>query len=254
MNETLVAVYLGILCAVMLTLLIWLIVTAVKRARRGVPGNGTVIEIDGKEYYIAALDGGAPHIECRPCADAGECGGSVARDAAADCAPAAERTVGADEIVLKRTESLSFDEAYPLLSSEQKRYVGEILTYAKNKEHTAKELNTGRYAAVYIGKRSLVKLFVRKSALYAKLLVLNNELSEYADSNKISIKEKPIDFKVADSAAVGTVKDIMDLTYRSITDERKRREEARRERRRARRTELRRAAAADKDTEKEVNV
>lgn len=76
----------------------------------------------------------------------------------------------------------------------------------------------------------------------ARLLVLNNDLAEYADSSSISIREKPIDLKVDRAEMVGAVKDLIDITYRNIMEDRRRREEARRERRRQKRLEKKLAA------------
>ena len=100
----------------------------------------------------------------------------------------------------------------------------------------------GRYASVYIGKKPLVRLFIRKGIVNARLLVLNNDLAEYADSSSISIREKPIDLKVDRAEMVGAVKDLIDITYRNIMEDRRRREEARRERRRQKRLEKKLAA------------
>ena len=254
MDGTLMAVYIGILCAAMLVLLAWLIIQLVLEFRRKNKFDGKdIVELDGKYYRVVPLTGDAG--EEVAVSSAGQESAPAAERPEADTreaespAQAAEVQEGAelvavdeDTVILRRSENLSFEEAYPSLSQEQKRFAGEIIAYAVSKEDGLKDQVGGRYASVYIGKKPLVRLFIRKGVVNARLLVLNNDLAEYADTSNINIKEKPIDLKVDRAEMVGAVKDLIDITYRNIMEDRRRREEARRERRRQKRLEKKLAA------------
>lgn len=223
MDPTLLAVYIGILCAAMVVLLVWMVVSLVRLFKKG-KKDELVAEIDGKLYRLvpvdAASDGDAEAVAAVSC---GQPEGEVAG--------VGQIVVDSDAIVLRRAESVSYAEAYAALSSEQKRYADEIIAYAKNREET-KETSNERGITVYFGKKPLVQVSVRKGMVNARLSVPNNDLAAYADSANIRIKEKPIDFKIDDASKVGAAKDIIDLIHRSILEERVRRAQAKKERRR----------------------
>ena len=61
--------------------------------------------------------------------------------------------VDEDTVILRRSENLSYEEAYPTLSQEQKRFADDIIAYAVSKEDGLKDQVGGRYASVYIGKK-----------------------------------------------------------------------------------------------------
>lgn len=244
MNSTLVAVYVGILCAVMAAVLVWLIVQLVIQIKnRNKDKEKDVVELDGSLYRVVPIkksERGAAEEE-------------ETAEIAVAYAPAAEprvrgdvpvqdpgdgtMVVDADAVVLKRGENLAYEEAYPTLSQEQKRFADEILAYADSREEEAKRVVRGKTASVYLGQKKLVQLYIKKGVVVAKLLVPNNELMAYADSSKLNIREKPIELKVDRPEMVGAVKDIIDLTHRSILEDRRRREEERKERRRRKRLE-----------------
>ena len=58
MDGTLMAVYIGILCAAMLVLLAWLIIQLVLEFRRKNKFDGKdIVELDGKYYRVVPLTG-----------------------------------------------------------------------------------------------------------------------------------------------------------------------------------------------------
>lgn len=251
MNETLMAVYIGILCAAMVVLLAWFVIQLVLEFRRKNRGDDkNIVQLDGRYYRVVPLSGANEEVaateapaeeiaepvqeEPAPVAESAE---PTSAQEQAETAAEGTEFVAVDDstVVLRRSENLTFEEAYPSLSQEQKRFAGDILAYAVSREEGLKDQVSGKYASVYIGKKPLIRLFIRKGVVNARLLVLNNDLAEYADASNINIKEKPIDLKVDSAEMVGAVKDLIDLTYRNIMEDRRRREEARRERRRQRR-------------------
>ena len=256
MNSTLVAVYIGILCAAMLVLLVWLIVQLVRQFK-GKGAENAVIKLDGSYYELKPIgEDSPPAASVVPERAPDDDGEDEEEDDDDDDDEDGEREepqpagqpagvlVEPGAVVLKRAKSVSYAEAYAALSSEQRGYAGDILAYAKEKEE-ARELVTDRGASVLFGKRPLVRIFIRRGTVVARMTVPNNELAEYADNNNLNIKEKPIDLKIMSAANVGTAKDIVDLTYRNLLEERRRRQEAKKERRRQARLAAKQAAMAE---------
>ena len=136
-----------------------------------------------------------------------------------------------NSVVLVRSATVTYSDAYSALSAQEKSYADEILAYAKTKEE-AKEIINDRAATVYLGKKQIVRLFIRKGIVCVKLIMPNTTLNEYADNNDLNIKEKPIDIKVTKPELVSSVKDIIDLVYDALVINRNRREEEKKERRR----------------------
>ena len=176
---------------------------------------------------------------------------SAAEEAYAEDAPpenvpgkaAAEESM----ILLKRAETVSYAEAYARLSPVQKGCVDAILAYAESKADV-KKITTDKAASVYLGKKLVVRVLIRRGAVCARLTVQNNDFCAYTDSSGLNIKEKPVEIKVERPETVAAVKDIIDITYRDLLEERARREERRREQRRERR---RARQAAEKDRPQE---
>lgn len=136
-----------------------------------------------------------------------------------------------NSVILVRSATVTYADAYSTLTEQEKGYADEILAYAKSKEE-AKEIVNDRAATVYLGKKQIVRLFIRKGTVCVKLIMPNTTLNEYADNNDLNIKEKPIDIKVTKPELVGSVKDIIDLVYDALVINRNRREEEKKERRR----------------------
>lgn len=138
--------------------------------------------------------------------------------------------------MLRVKNTLTYDEAYAELSGEEQRRVDDILAFAMSKDKAAKKTQSKTAATVSLGRNQLVRIAIRKGGILARITVPNDELSAYADVSKTKIKAKPIDIKVDAPETVGTVKDLIDLTYKGILDERERKKQLQRERRRAKQT------------------
>ena len=136
-----------------------------------------------------------------------------------------------NSVVLVRSAIVTYNDAYLGLSEEAKSYADEILAYARTKDE-AKEIINDRAATVYLGKKQIVRVFIRKGLVCVKLIMPNTTLNAYADNNDLNIKEKPIDIKVTKPELVSSVKDIIDLVYDALVVNRNRREEEKKERRR----------------------
>lgn len=259
MNEVLFIVCICVTCVCAAGLTGWVTAVLIRRRRAG--HEACFVEVDGVPYLLVRMDKEAAGIAYEravplrvtaaepPVPAAAEL--SAAEEAYAEDAPpenvpgkaAAEESM----ILLKRAETVSYAEAYGRLSPVQKGCVDAILAYAESKADV-KKITTDKAASVYLGKKLVVRVLIRRGAVCARLTVQNNDFCAYTDSSGLNIKEKPVEIKVERPETVAAVKDIIDITYRDLLEERARREERRREQRRERR---RARQAAEKDRPQE---
>lgn len=283
MNEVLFIVCICVTCVCAAGLTGW--VTAVMIRRRRAGHEACFVEVDGVPYLLVRMDKEAAGIAYEravplrvtaaeppvpaaaepqaepPVLAAAEPQAEPPVPAAAELS-AAEETYAEDAppenvpgkaaaeesmILLKRAETVSYAEAYARLSPVQKGCVDAILAYAESKADV-KKITTDKAASVYLGKKLVVRVLIRRGAVCARLTVQNNDFCAYTDSSGLNIKEKPVEIKVERPETVAAVKDIIDITYRDLLEERALREERRREQRRERR---RARQAAEKDRPQE---
>ena len=248
MNDTLWAIYIGVLCLVALLAAIWLVIEVIVRKRKERLAGG-IYELDGKLYKLVPYEQGeeAPQPEPAEDAAAEEEEAEPLPEPQSEQLPEPESEPAAaadpnavvlpeDAVVLRVKNTLTYDEAYAELSGEEQRRVDDILAFAMSKDKAAKKTQSKTAATVSLGRNQLVRIAIRKGGILARITVPNDELSAYADVSKTKIKAKPIDIKVDAPETVGTVKDLIDLTYKGILDERERKKQLQRERRRAKQT------------------
>lgn len=248
MNDTLWAIYIGVLCLVALLAAIWLVIEVIVRKRKERLAGG-IYELDGKLYKLVPYEQEeeAPQPEPAEDAAAEEEEAEPLPEPQSEQLPEPESEPAAaadpnavvlpeDAVVLRVKNTLTYDEAYAELSGEEQRRVDDILAFAMSKDKAAKKTQSKTAATVSLGRNQLVRITIRKGGILARITVPNDELSAYADVSKTKIKAKPIDIKVDAPETVGTVKDLIDLTYKGILDERERKKQLQRERRRAKQT------------------
>lgn len=248
MNDTLWAIYIGVLCLVALLAAIWLVIEVIVRKRKERLAGG-MHELDGKLYKLVPYEQEeeAPQPEPAEDAAAEEEEAEPLPEPQSEQLPEPESEPAAaadpnavvlpeDAVVLRVKNTLTYDEAYAELSGEEQRRVDDILAFAMSKDKAAKKTQSKTAATVSLGRNQLVRIAIRKGGILARITVPNDELSAYADVSKTKIKAKPIDIKVDAPETVGTVKDSIDLTYKGILDERERKKQLQRERRRAKQT------------------
>ena len=248
MNDTLWATYMGVLCLVALLAAIRLVIEVIVRKRKERLAGG-IYELDGKLYKLVPYEQEeeAPQPEPAEDAAAEEEEAEPLPEPQSEQLPEPESEPAAaadpnavvlpeDAVVLRVKNTLTYDEAYAELSGEEQRRVDDILAFAMSKDKAAKKTQSKTAATVSLGRNQLVRIAIRKGGILARITVPNDELSAYADVSKTKIKAKPIDIKVDAPETVGTVKDLIDLTYKGILDERERKKQLQRERRRAKQT------------------
>lgn len=248
MNDTLWAIYIGVLCLVALLAAVWLIIEVIVRKRKERLAGG-IYELDGKLYKLVPYEQEEEAPQPEPAEDAAEEEAAeplpepqAEQTPKPESEPAAAADPNAvvlpeDAVVLRVKNTLTYDEAYAELSGEEQRRADDILAFAMSKDKAAKQTRSKAAATVSLGRDQLVRIAIRKGVIVARITVPNDELSAYADAAKTKIKAKPVDIKVDAPEAVGTVKDLIDLTYKGILDERERKKQLQRERRRAKKTE-----------------
>lgn len=259
MNDILFIVCVSVICALALVLIVWILVELF-RINRNKAVKGKLVTVEGEEYELVPL-GEAPsnrHAASETPAVAKD--SMTVTDAATEKEepseeetdePAQEGTmVNLEEdgvVLLKRNEAVPYPQAYENLNNEQKGYVDEIIAHAETKEGVKKVVND-KSASVYLGKKLVVRILLKRGAVYARLTVQNNNFAAYTDNAGLNIKEKPIEIKVDRAEMVPAVKDIIDISYGDLSAERERREE---EKKAQRRESRRQARAALLSAEKE---
>ena len=233
MPKELFIVCVVVICVLAAVLIAWLIVSLIRMNRnKGVKGK--VVVVDETAYELVPIGEAPTGVQYAP---------APAPAAQEPAAPVQAETAVAEAVpqdtegmvMLRRNENVPYPEAYARLSSKQRGYVDEILRYAETKADVKKIVND-KSASVYLGKKLVVRIVIKRGVISARLSGQNNEFNAHTDKAGLKIKEKPIDIKVEAPEMVSAVKDIIDLSFRDLVLERARREEekkaARREKRR----------------------
>lgn len=157
MTEPLFIVSVCVVMAVALALLVWVIVALVMQSKAKKTA-GKIVVVDDQAYVLLPLDS-APVEEEKEVAEPAKEQVAVEEERAVEetreeeLAPAqsVEAIDTSDMVVLRRNESIPYEEAYLRLSKTQKGYVDEIIRYAEAKEGVKKVVND-KSASVYLGK------------------------------------------------------------------------------------------------------
>lgn len=131
------------------------------------------------------------------------------------------RTEG--ESGVKFTESKTIEELYEELSNEQKSFFDELKNTALAKPNAVLSI-TKTYENVKIGKRSIIKLLIRRGVTVAEFLLENDALKEYRLSSqnkkgKSKIKIRPTVLAVTELDTLKAAVDMIHLAYQQIIEE-----------------------------------
>lgn len=232
MNEILFIVCIAVICVLAVVLAVWLIVSLVRRSKEN-DARGKIVVVDESAYELVPL-GEEFVIPERPATAVQPAEAQAAVQTAAEETAASETPYFPSEseggVMFVRNEILAYPEAYLRLSSAQRGYIDEILRYAEGKEGVKKVVND-KAATVYF--------------------------EAYTDSAGLKLKTKPIDIKVENGGIISAIKDIIDITYRDLLEERGRKEEEKKQQRRERRRlarEAKLAAAKQEGNEDETSA
>ena len=128
-----------------------------------------------------------------------------------------------DESGINFRESKTIEELYAELSDEQKRFFDELKNAALAKPNATLSI-TRTYENVKVGKRSILKLVIRRGVTVAEFLLENDALREYRlkGTNKTSknrIKIKPTVLAVTEDDTLKAALDMINLTYQQVIDD-----------------------------------
>lgn len=148
---------------------------------------------------------------------------------AEEAAPAAEPEKEVVEVAVedpnavKFNESKTIEELYEELSIEQKSFFDELKNTALAKPNAVLSI-TKNYENVKIGKRSIIKLIIRRGVTVAEFLLENDALKEYRLSSqnkkgKSKIKIRPTVLAVTELDTLKAAVDMIHLAYQQIIEE-----------------------------------
>jgi hypothetical protein len=136
--------------------------------------------------------------------------------------------------------SLTMEEKYAALSSEQKRYFDDIVRHAMSKEGV-KEAKRGGFYDYKIGAYRVIKMMIKRSEIVCEFNFIDKDFAEYASSSDVKMKRSATSVRVLEPSAVGVAKDGIDLVCSQIAEDKERKKELAREKRREKRKQAKEA-------------
>lgn len=119
-------------------------------------------------------------------------------------------------------ESKTIEELYAELSVEQKSFFDELKQKALQKPQAVLSI-TRNYENVKIGKKSILKLIIRKGVTVAEFSLENDLLKEYRKNTanqkgKSKIRVRPTVIAVTELATLKTALDMIDIAHEQILE------------------------------------
>lgn len=119
-------------------------------------------------------------------------------------------------------ETKTIEELYAELSVEQKSFFDELKQKALQKPQAVLSI-TRNYENVKIGKRSILKLIIRKGVTVAEFSLENDLLKEYRKNTanqkgKAKIRVRPTVIAVTELATLKTALDMIDIAHEQILE------------------------------------
>jgi hypothetical protein len=127
-------------------------------------------------------------------------------------------------------KSLTIDDKYLELASEQKTWYDEIIKYASAVDGSRRFKNA-RYEEYKVGKNRLVRMLIKRGIIVCEFILPNNDFKNYISENKLKIKAAPTVLKVLSEESVQVAKDSIDIAVKAIEEEKEYKKQQIRERR-----------------------
>ena len=157
---------------------------------------------------------------------------SVAEQAIAADAESPEMVeIDENTVVMSRTEKKTLNEMFRELDEQFQHYYVEIVQHAMGKPD-AKQVKNDRYEEYKIGNTRLVRLQIKKGVIVCEVNLVNSDFMNYMADNKMRIKQAPTAIKIEDERSVELVKNVIDIAFKGIEEEREYKRQLRNERRR----------------------
>lgn len=135
-----------------------------------------------------------------------------------------------DNAVVFPSYVLTMPERYATLSSEYKKYFDDIVKYVLSKENVKELKNNSAYVYKDASYR-ILRLMIKRGEIVCELNFIDREIKNYVDGSNVPVKQSATSIKVTEPAAVGVVKDGIDLVCSQISEDREYKKQVAREKR-----------------------
>ena len=169
------------------------------------------------------------------------------QEAPAEVAPVDENAVTFS------TYNPTLEEKYAALSTEFKRYFDDIIKHAMAKEGV-KESKLTNYYDYKIGSYRVVRMMIKRGVIVCEFKFIDRDILDYANASNVRIEQSASVIKVTEAAAVGAVKDGIDLVCTQIAEDKLYKKELAREKRREKRRQEAAEAAEAEAAEPEASL
>lgn len=132
------------------------------------------------------------------------------------------------------TVSQTMEEKYATLPSEHKRYFDSIIKHALTKEGVKEFKHNGSYD-YKIGSYKVLRLMIKRNEIVCEFHLIDRDFRSFASSSNVKMKSAATSVRVTEPAAVGVVKDGIDLVCTQIEADKAYKKELAREKRREKR-------------------
>lgn len=150
-----------------------------------------------------------------------------------------------DNAVVFSSYVLTMPERYATLSNEYKRYFDDIVRYVLSKDNVKELKNNTAYVYKDASYRVL-RLMIKRGEIVCELNFIDRDIKDYVDGSTVSIKQSATTIKVTEPAAVGVVKDGIDLVCSQIAEDREYKKQLAREKRKQKKAKNKQGAADEK--------
>ncbi|MGN1201019.1 MAG: hypothetical protein ACI4R8_01990 [Candidatus Caccovivens sp.] len=141
-------------------------------------------------------------------------------------------------VIFSNTEKKTFAEQLESLDEDRKQYFNEILEYAMSMEGT-KRFDSKFHTVVKIGRLKLLDAKFAKEVLVCNFMAGSSELKNYSQSEKtVKIKEKPVMLEIDSVESVTVAKNMIDISYKNISDAHEEKLEAKKAERKKKKAEM----------------
>ena len=135
-----------------------------------------------------------------------------------------------DNSVVFSSYVLTMPERYATLSNEYKKYFDDIVKYVLSKKNVKELKNNSSYVYKDASYR-ILRLMIKRGEIVCELNFIDREIKNYVDGSNVPVKQSATSIKVVEPAAVGVVKDGIDLVCSQISEDREYKKQLAREKR-----------------------
>ncbi|MGN1099502.1 MAG: hypothetical protein ACI4S9_04100 [Christensenellales bacterium] len=140
-------------------------------------------------------------------------------------------------VVFSAGEKKTLDVKFQELDSELQKLYVEIVQYAMTKPDV-RQYKNDRYEEYRIGKNRIVRMQIKRGAIFCEFLLLNSDFRNFISDNKVHVRQEPTVLRVENAQSVVAAKNGIDIAVKAAADEIEYKKQKRREKRRLYRQRL----------------